>query len=175
MITDIGEFIVGAYLQLKLDCDVVDYDVRPPGGGLKGLEELDVVGLNFKAHKAYLCEVTTHIRGLQYGDNAATVARVTQKHERQKWYGENYLHDFSCEYMLWSPVVPIGYITDRLVLLRELELVINGEYKRRVEELKVIAKETTHDARNPFFRVLQILEHMRNDRPARRPRKTERE
>ena len=32
-----GEYIVGAYLKLKLDCDFVDYNVRPPGGGLEGL------------------------------------------------------------------------------------------------------------------------------------------
>ena len=32
MLTDIGEFVVGGYLQLILDCDVVDYNVRPPGG-----------------------------------------------------------------------------------------------------------------------------------------------
>ena len=39
MLTDIGEYVVGAYLKLKLNCDFVDYKIRPPGGGLKGLEE----------------------------------------------------------------------------------------------------------------------------------------
>jgi len=39
MLTDIGEFIVGAYLQLIEECDVIDYNVRPPGGGLEGLNE----------------------------------------------------------------------------------------------------------------------------------------
>lgn len=170
MLTDIGEFIVGAYLQLKLDCDVVDYNVRPPGGGLQGLEELDVVGLNLKEHKAYLCEVTTHIRGLQYKDNATTADRIRQKHERQIWYGKEFLHNFECVYMFWSPVVPVGYITDRLILLPDLQLVINGEYKKRIDELRILAANTTHDARNPFFRMLQILEHMRDD-PVRRSKK----
>lgn len=167
MQTDIGEYIVGAYLQLKLDCDIVDYNVRPPGGGLQGLEELDVVGLNFKEHKACLCEVTTHIRWLLYKDNVTTFTQIKKKHERQKCYGENYLHDFRCEYMFWSPVVPVGFITEQLVLLTDLQLVINGEYKRRVEELKTLAAQTTHDTKNPFFRVLQILEHLRDDRPPR--------
>lgn len=76
MLTDIGEYVVGAYLQLKLDCDVVDYNARPPGGGLQGLEELDVIGLNLKTRTAYLCEVTTHIRGLQYGDQRVTIERI---------------------------------------------------------------------------------------------------
>jgi hypothetical protein len=63
-LTDIGEFMVGAHLQVKPDCDVVDYNVRPRGGGLAGLEEIDVVGFNYPEHRAYLCEVTTHIRGV---------------------------------------------------------------------------------------------------------------
>lgn len=162
MLTDIGEYIVGAYLQLKLDCDVVDYNVRPPGGGLEGLEELDVIGLNLKSNRAYLCEVTTHIRGLLYVDNRTTVERLAKKHDRQKRYGKKYLQNFQCEYMLWSPVVPKGYITEGLSHFPELQLVINGEYKRRVGELRILARETTHDARNPIFRALQIFEHMRD-------------
>lgn len=162
MLTDIGEYIVGAYLQLKLDCDVVNYNARPPGGGLDGLEEIDVIGLNLKLHRAYLCEVTTHIRGVLYKDNPTTVKRITKKHERQKRYGAKYLDNFQCEYMFWSPVVPVGLITKHLSRLKGLQLIINGEYKRRVEELRSLAAETAYDARNPVFRVLQILEHLRD-------------
>lgn len=161
MLTDIGEYMVGAYLQLKLDCDVVDYNVRPPGGGLEGLEEMDVIGIDLKSHRAYLCEVTTHIRGLLYTDNRTTVERIKKKHERQKRYGAKFLEEFECQYMFWSPVVPVGFITEGLSHLIDLQLVINGEYKRRIEELRTLARATTHDARNPVFRVLQILEHMR--------------
>lgn len=57
MATEMGEYLVGAYLQLEQQCDVLSFNVRPPGGGLKGLQELDVVGLNFKTNTAYLCEV----------------------------------------------------------------------------------------------------------------------
>ena len=162
MMTDIGEYVVGAYLQLKLGCDVVDYNVRPPGGGLKGLEELDVIGLRLSTHQAFLCEVTTHIRGLLYVDNQTTVERIAKKFERQKLYGAQYLEQFECEYMFWSPVVPVGYITKGLEELEDLQLVINGEYKRRVEELRQLAATTTHDTRNPVFRVLQIIEHLRD-------------
>ncbi|MDO6387909.1 hypothetical protein [Uliginosibacterium sp. 31-12] len=162
MLTDVGEYIVGAYLQLILGCDVVDYNVRPPGGGLEGLEEMDVIGLNLKTHHAYLCEVTTHIRGVLYKDNRTTVERITKKHERQKRYGVKFLENFECEYMFWSPVVPVGYITEHLSKLEELQLIINGEYKRRVEELRKLAAKTTHDARNPVFRLLQVMEHMRD-------------
>jgi len=162
MLTDIGEFIVGAHLQLVEGCDFIDYNVRPPGGGLAGLGELDVIGLSFGSHTAYLCEVTTHIRGLQYKNNKETVRRITQKHQRQREYAKKYLKNFeNHKFMFWSPVVPVGFVTEHLSLIETLELVINGEYKRRVEQLRKLATETTHDARNPFFRMLQIMEHLR--------------
>ena len=162
MLTDIGEFIVGAHLQLIGGCDIIDYNVRPPGGGLEGLGELDVIGLNFNTNTVFLCEVTTHIRGLLYKDNQETVTRIIKKHKRQKEYAEKYLTNFRHhKYMFWSPVVPKGYITEHLAAIESLESIINGEYKRRVEELRVLASKTTHDARNPFFRMLQIIEHMR--------------
>ena len=162
MLTDIGEFIVGAYLHLIEECDFVDYNVRPPGGGLKGLGELDVVGLNFQTSTAFLCEVTTHIRGVLYKNNQETISRIRKKHERQKDYAKNYLTNFkNHKFMFWSPVVPVGYITEHLQEIESLESIINGEYKKHIEQLRILAKKTTSDARNPFFRMLQIMEHMR--------------
>jgi hypothetical protein len=162
MLTDIGEFIVGAHLQLIEKCDFVVYNVRPPGGGLKGLGELDVVGLNFNTNTAYLCEVTTHILGLLYKDNQETVSKIKKKHECQKEYAEKQLANFKKHvFMFWSPVVPKGYITQHLNEIESLETIINGEYKKRIEQLRLLAKDTTHDTRNPFFRMLQIMEHMR--------------
>lgn len=162
MLTDIGEFIVGAYLQLIEKCDFIDYNVRPPGGGLKGLGELDVVGLSFKSNTAYLCEVTTHIRGVLYKNNQETVSRIKRKHKRQKEYAKEHLTNFdNHRFMFWSPVVHVGYVTKHLSEIESLESIINGEYKSRIEQLRLLAKDTTHDARNPFFRMLQIMEHMR--------------
>jgi len=163
MLTDIGEYLVGAYLQLVEECDFVDYNVRPPGGGIKGLEELDVIGLQFNSRTAFLCEVTTHIRGLLYKNNCETVLRIAKKYERQKIYAKKYLRTFDeFRFQFWSPVVPRGYITENLSEIRGLELVVNGEYKSRVSELSDLASRQTHDARNPVFRVLQILGHLRD-------------
>ena len=163
MLTDIGEFFVGAYLKLVNECDFVDYNVRPPGGGLAGLEELDVRGLRFKDKMAYLCEVTTHIRGLQYGTNQTTIDKIESKFARQKLYAAKHLQDFTCvRFQFWSPVVPVGFLTKHLSSIDGLELVINGEYKRRVEELRILARKFTHDAKNPVFRTLQVLEHLRD-------------
>lgn len=163
MLTDIGEYIVGAYLKLKLGCDFVDYNVRPPGGGLKGLEELDVLGLDLKNNVAFLCEVTTHIRGVLYKDNKTTIERIRKKYKHQQDYASEYLTKFDkIRYMFWSPVVPKGYLTENLARIEGLELVINANYKKCIEELRELARYTTHDTRNPFFRMLQILEHMKN-------------
>src|SRR5205814_1599790 len=85
MATEMGEFLVGAYLRLELKCGVVDYSARAPGGGLRGLGELDVIGFDFDDGAAYLCEVTTHLEGLLIGrDGAATFDKIVRKHERQK-------------------------------------------------------------------------------------------
>jgi len=92
--TDIGEYIVGAYLKIIKKCDFVDYNVRPPVGGLEGLNELDVVGLDFKNKTAYLCEVTTHITGLLYKDNKTTIEKIKIKHKKQKEYANKYLPGF---------------------------------------------------------------------------------
>lgn len=162
MLTDVGEFLVGAHLQLTEECDVVDYNVRPPGGGLDGLGELDVLGFNFKTNTVFVCEVTTHIRGVLYKNNQETVARITRKHQRQKDYAGRFLKNFgSIRYQFWSPVVPTGYITEHLQRLDTLELIINGAYADRVRALQELAKRETHDARNPVFRMFQILGHLR--------------
>ncbi len=163
MITEIGEYLVGAYLKVVEKCDCVDYNVHFPGGGLKGLDELDVVGFSFGARVAFICEVITHIKGTLYGSgNQETVERIRGKHEKQKRYAKDHLgHLETHRFMLWSPVVPQGYLTENLAQIQGLELVINQEYARKVNQLREQARTMTHDVGNPAFRLLQILEHMR--------------
>ena len=163
MKTTMGEFVVGAYLKQLLNCDVVDYNVRPPGGGLKGLAEFDVIGLKFSKRQAFLCEVTTHLDGLNYGNNQTTLQRIKDKLERQRWYADTYLAEFEdIHFMFWSPVVPKGFLTERLSLIDDLELKINEEYKACIGKLRAEARRTTRDTGNIFFRSLQILEHLRS-------------
>jgi hypothetical protein len=166
MKANIGEEIVGAYLTEVLECQYIAYNARPPGGGVAGLDELDVVGFDFKQKKVYLCEVTTHILGALYTDNKTTVEKLVKKHLAQQRYAENHLTDFpKREYMFWSPSVPVGYITTNLEKRTKrsgLQLVINGEYKRRIEELRRKARTNAADTNNAAFRMLQILEHLRD-------------
>ena len=163
MKTDVGEYLVGAYLKLELGCDVVDYNVRPPGGKLSGLGELDVVGYDFANSRAYLCEVTTHIRGLLIGGSLRdTIKKLGEKHQRQCQYAKARLGRFTdIHYHFWSPYVPKGYLTNELPKLGNVELFINGRYRACIEKLRSRAKQEKHDVVNPAFRLLQILEAMR--------------
>jgi hypothetical protein len=170
MRTDVGEYIVGAYLKLEAGCDVVDYNVRPPGGGLKGLEELDVVGYDFANGRAYLCEVTTHIRGLLIGKSQkATVETIAKKHARQRDYADERLRKRfdDIRFQFWSPYVPEGYLTNNLAKIDGLELVVNGVYRECIERLRRRARTEKQDAVNPFFRMLQIMEALRGPSKSR--------
>lgn len=157
MSTEMGEYIVGAYLKIINGCDFVDYNVRRIEGGMRGLNEIDVLGLNFEKRIAYLCEVMTHIRGLQ-----ADLLRIKKKYKSQQAYAEEYLIHFRCHhFMFWSPIVPEGHNTEGLRKINGLELIINDKYTSCINELRQKAKIMSNDTGNPFFRVLQILERLR--------------
>ncbi len=160
---EMGELLVGAYLKVIEQCDIVCYNQHISGGGLNGLGEIDVLGLHFEKQTAFLCEVATHVGGLLYVDNKTTVKRIADKHLFQKDYAAAHLKGFlKKRYQLWSPVVPEGHLTTNLPQIdRDLELVINEEYTKRVKKLQTQAGKQTNDENNQAFRLLQILEHLR--------------
>lgn len=148
------------YLRLCETCDVVDYNARSSKKGLEGLGEIDVIGLRFSDQTAFLCEVATHLDGLNYGDG--TIERIRSKLKHQRSYASSSLSSFKVHrFMLWSPRVAVGAKTTALAGIHGLELVINGEYTARVKQLRSLASQTTKDIGNPFFRSLQLLEHLR--------------
>ena len=79
MKTEIGEYVVGAYLQVIDHCEIVSYNVRPQTSGIEGLPEFDVVGFNYLTQTAFLCEVTTHLNGVKYGTNQQTLKKIEEK------------------------------------------------------------------------------------------------
>ena len=163
MKTEMGEYIVGAYLKLVKECDFVEYNVRRPGGKLAGLNELDVMGLDFKNKTAYLCEVTTHLDGLKYqSGKRTTIESVRNKYAQLREYADTHLPRVfpKRHFMFWSPVVSAG-IEMELKEIDGLELVINKDYTAYVRLLQELAKKGTYDTGNPTFRVLQILGHLR--------------
>jgi len=165
--TEMGEFLVGAWLKEIKNCDFVQYNARLPEAGLPGLNEVDVIGLDLKNKIAYVCEVTTHVRGAQYGTYQETIEKIRRKFDRDMIFADKMLKDFpSRKYMFWSPVVPEGMLTAQLKDFEDtgVEVVINEEYAERVEELKKAAHERENNSGNPAFRLLQILAHVRKPR-----------
>ena len=164
MNTEMGEYLVGAYLKQIEKCDVVDYNVRPPGGGLPGLSEFDVIGIKFHDKVAFMCEVTTHLHGLNSGTSTIdTIEKVCRKFKKQRQYAKQYFQGFKViTYMFWSPYVPKGRLLNQLKEIEGLELVVNGDYKAAVEELRQKARKEKQATQNPAFRLLQILESVRD-------------
>jgi hypothetical protein len=156
MSTEAGEYIVGAYLQLRCDCLFITYNARLPGGGVEGLNELDVVGINPTSRIAYLCEVTTHLHGMR----PKTAQKQVLKHKRQRVYAERMLAGFSIRYQLWCPRVARAELKI-LQAVDGLELIVNKDYTARIEELRALARKSKYDTGNPVFRVMQILEQLR--------------
>lgn len=181
----IGELIVGAHLRLVRDCELVSYNQRSKETGRQ--MEIDVLGVESSngAQTVYACEAVTHLHGTLYsgepdGDEWAkygnegyqyTLERLWEKFEADLQLVQEVFDDAD-EYVLqfWSPVVPEGYLTDGLGELQrrfeaehdvEIELVVNSEYTNRVEDLRVLARQTKKSYDEPAFRFLQILEHLR--------------
>ncbi len=161
---EVGEYVVGAWLQEVASCSVVTYNVRPPNRGTSRQAEFDVIGFDFENRIAYMCEVATHLGGLNYGNGYQhTINRIQKKFDRQREYATDHLGNFDeHKFMLWAPNVPRGTLTDRLGEIPGLELVMNSMYRHRVRQLEEIACKTVADTGNPFFRSLQILTHLRD-------------
>ena len=81
-------------------CDFVEHNVQVPGAG-----EIDVVGLLLRENRAYVCEVASHIHGLQYKNNEET---IVGKFKRAKEYVDDTLLRLDIVYEFWSPVVRGG-------------------------------------------------------------------
>ena len=169
MAEEIGESLVGSYLRLIKGCEIVTYNQRLSKEPNE-MGETDVLAIDLDTKTVYLCEVVTHILGMLYGSgNEATLSRVRRKFQRLTEYGRRAFPTHERIYMLWSPYVPVGKVTTGLQELIDdlaeagdsLELQINQEYTRRVGELQERARLDTKNYGEPFFRALQIIEHLR--------------
>ncbi|ERG92787.1 MAG: hypothetical protein J07HQW1_02835 [Haloquadratum walsbyi J07HQW1] len=184
--TQIGEVIVGAYLRVINDCELVSYNQRSKEAGRQ--MELDVLGVKSTNGKqtVYACGVVTHIRGSLYSGSP----------DEEGWWSKygntSYQHSLECifhkfeedydlvtsvfddaeeyKFHFWSPYVSEGHLTDGLEEMTQqfendydesIELIINGEYTKRVRELRERASENKNGYDELAFRFFQILEHMR--------------
>lgn len=185
-----GELLVGSYLRLVEDCELVTYNQRSQEQGNQ--LEIDVIGVDNTDdgdQVVYTCEVVTHIDGLHYSgapntdrweeygndDYQHTLERLWRKFSTDRKYVME-LFDSADSYVFqfWSPVVR-GNRDEKYLLTglydladefkeetdAELELVINEEYSERIEALRRRAGQTEKDYGELGFRILQILEHLR--------------
>jgi hypothetical protein len=166
---EMGEYLVGAWLKLCADCEIIVYDQKLNPKGVE-MNEVDVVGIDLHSKKAYLCEVATHLSGLQYtGGNKVTAERLEKKFKVAIKYASRALSEYQVQFMFWAPYVPTGILTGLLSEMQtyfksdgtDVQLVINEDYTKRVNQLRELARKDTRDRGEPFYRALQIIEHLR--------------
>ena len=162
MIVDIGEQIVGAYLRIINKCDYINYNVKPNTTGLETLDEFDIVGFNFINSSVYMCEVTTHLNGINYGSYEKTIRKVNEKYKKQRKYAENYLNMFrNIYFQYWSPVIPEGKLLKALLNIDGLYFIANKEYTEKINELKKEIISIKSITNNDFIRIIQIMQNLR--------------
>lgn len=176
---NIGEELVACYLEHLKGCDFIQKNLYTPD--VQG--EIDVVGINLKEKKVYVCEVAIHlITGLRYTKERQpnNVKKLTEKFSRDIEYANKYFPDYERHIMLWSPIirsskqeskhnqendiVQIG--TDiKAKYGFDIEFVVNDKFLICLNELRAFARTKTEELKNPVLRLLQIeetlLKHVR--------------
>lgn len=154
---DIGEDLVGAYLRLINDCDLVAFNTRTG----TGQAELDVVGVRLEQGgpaEVWFCEVSTHTSGLGgYGGDPVTKLATKLRSARQ--YANEVFPNIPHHVQFWSPKVRPGLVValNSLNAQEQVDLVINETYSAAIKELLEKARTTTAFSDHPSFRMLQIL------------------
>jgi len=166
---NLGEEMCGEYLNHIKECEFISYNIINPD--IQG--EIDVVGINLETREIYICEVAIHTSGLQYVTNKRPddFNRFAAKFDKDVAYAKKYFSDYHIKPMLWSPIVRISgpaakYNTykelQRLVSYIQkkynltLELVINENFLRVIDELKNYAKSESSEFKSSVMRMFQI-------------------
>jgi len=167
---NIGEEIAGEYLRIFKECDFIQYNLYTPD--IQG--EIDVVGIDIKNKKVYLCEVAIHlITGLQYVKNKQpdNVDRFISKFNKSIDYAEKYFGEYDKQFMLWSPIVRNQGVTSKHNQFKDLkkvkeaiastrkydiELIINHEFQECMQKLREHASNETKELKSPVLRLMQI-------------------
>ncbi len=167
---DPGEQLVGEYLKEVKDCEFIAYNIKTTDQ--QG--EIDVVGIDTKAMKIYLCEVATHLEtGIQYTKNNRpdNVDRMTKKFKKDSSYAKKF-PEYTPIFMLWTPIVRIpkkinptnnqeqDLLTIKKRLKQEkninLDLICNEKFLSCIEALELKVSNKTEDLKSPISRYIQI-------------------
>ncbi|MDM0119013.1 hypothetical protein [Variovorax arabinosiphilus] len=169
---NVGEQLVSSYLRYIRKCDFIQTNLYTVG--VQG--EIDVVAINLKERKVYVCEVAVHLTtGLQYvrDKRPNNVKKLVEKFVRDIDYARQYLADYEHHFMLWSPVVKdsqgkaeynqLGHLEEVQRQLNDtmgvrLEVVINEKFASALHELRTFAGKQSSELQCPLMRLLQIEE-----------------
>ena len=158
---DVGESLVGAYMRQVRGCNTVAFNTFLP----TAQGELDVVGVAYGAEgvEVWIAEVAVHLDSLNYGGSQKTVQKVAQKVAAARAYAAQVYRDVIPTVEFWSPVVPAGLVSALGGV--DVTLVVNDIFTDRVNELADRAKRHTKMTGDDAYRFLQLLTHLRGDRP----------
>ena len=159
---EIGESLVGAYLRQILGCKVVLYNTYLP----EGQGEVDVIGIkkdDSGNQVIYLVEVTTHILGMLYKDEAHTVEKVLKKKATAEKFAAEMFEGDRVSFEVWSPVVAPKLLEK--LNAAGVRMVANEEFTKAVNQLAVHAAKSTKTTGDDGYRFLQILTHLKGDTP----------
>jgi hypothetical protein len=158
---DVGESLVGSYMRQVRHCHTVAFNTFLP----HGQGELDVVGVanGPGGVEVWMAEVAVHLESLNYGGQAKTVAKIATKVAAARTYASEVYTDLTPTVEFWSPVVASGLVSELKKL--DVVLVVNDDFTSRVNELAKLAKGHTKTTGDDAYRFLQLLTHLRGDRP----------
>ncbi len=169
---NVGEELVSSYLKHIKGCDFTQQNLYTPD--VQG--EIDVVGVNLKDKKVYVCEVAIHLlTGLRYVKDKKpnNVAKLTDKFSKDIEYANKYFPDFERHVMLWSPIIKSSkeeslYNQEKDILQIDaaikskygvsIDFVVNKRFSDCLNELRVFAASKTEELKCPVLRLLQIEE-----------------
>lgn len=170
MAHNIGEEIAGQYLKVCRNCDFVEYNLYTT----EAQGEIDVVGIDTKNKRVFVCEVAIHLGGLQYTKDRQpdNYARFLKKFEKDIFYANSRFDDsYEKVYMLWSPIVrnskagskhnqlkDVERVKQDLKQLHDvdLELIISKQFLDCLDELRLYAGKQTEELKSPILRFMQI-------------------
>jgi len=177
MTHNIGEEIVGTYLKVCKNCDFVEYNLYTQE--VQG--EIDVVGIDTKNKKVFICEVAIHLEtGLQYVKDKRpdNYDRFVKKFEKNINYVNNHFdNSYEKTFMLWSPIVKNPKENSKYNQLLDVEkvrahlknhhsidlqLIINKNFLNCLEELRTYAGRQTEELKSPILRLMQIEYKLEN-------------
>lgn len=171
---NVGEQLVSSYLRYIRKCDFIQTNLYT----LDAQGEIDVVGINLKEKRVYVCEVAVHLTtGLQYVKEKRpnNVQKLVEKFSRDIEYARKYLTEYDPCFMLWSPIVKatkgdprynqVGHLKEIAAQLLtkynvKLECVVNEKFLACLQELREFARHQTAELQCPLLRLIQIEEYL---------------